>query len=174
MKFKNDLGRSMMEMILYLGLIVVLSASTIKMYSDSVEKTRVIQAEDQVGDIVEIINTYYMGRQFPLTGDLTNTLKTKLGDQINLVDPWGSNLAISANKTGTTGTTLSKPYFGIKFKNLSPATCVSVANIFIKQSATAIGVNKDTGVNSVPSISEIATSCSAKDINTVQGFFLKE
>jgi hypothetical protein len=30
MKFKNDSGRSMLEMILYLGLVVILTASTLK------------------------------------------------------------------------------------------------------------------------------------------------
>lgn len=180
MKFKNDSGRSMLEMILYLGLIVILTASTLKMYSDSVEKTRLIKAEDQIADIVEKVNNYYMGREFPTTGQLETTLKTKLGDDINLISPWGSKVTIYANKTGVTGNPiLSKPYFGVKFANLTEAQCVNIANIFIGQFPVAVGINKDAVVTdaskAIPSVSDMAADCNKEDAtNYVMGWFLKD
>ena len=62
MKFKNDAGRSMMEMILYIGITLVMTAATLRFYGESVEKTRMLQLDTQVSDIVEKVNLYYLGR----------------------------------------------------------------------------------------------------------------
>ena len=179
MKFKNDSGRSMLEMILYLGLVVILTASTLKMYSDSVEKTRFIKAEDQISDIVEKVNNYYMGREFPSTGQIETTLKNKLDNEINLVSPWGSNITIYANKTGTPGHAIfSKAYFGVKFSNLTEAQCVNLANIFIGQSPIAVTINADSvsdASKAIPSVSDIATNCNKTDAkNYIHGWFFKD
>ena len=179
MKFKNDSGRSMLEMILYLGLIVVLTASTLKMYSDSVEKTRFIKAEDQISDIVEKVNNYYMGRQFPTTGQIETTLKNKLGDDINLISPWGSKVTVYANKTGVAGHAIfSKPYFGVRFSNLTEAQCVNLANIFIGQSPIAVTINADSVSNTakaIPSVSDMATNCNKTGAqNYIMGWFFKD
>ena len=146
MKFKNDLGRSMFEMVLYLGLIVVITTSTISMYAESVEKTRNIQADSQIEDIQEKVNLYYLGRPFPSTGQIETVLQTKLGN----------------------------PYFGIKFSNLDKKRCINVSNLFIQKGAVTVEVN-ETKKNTSFTISDAAKSCT-KDgaTNTVQGFFKKD
>lgn len=174
MKFKNDLGRSMFEMVLYLGLIVVITTSTISMYSESVEKTRNIQADSQIEDIQEKVNLYYLGRPFPSTGQIETVLQTKLGNQINLVDPWGSKITVYANKTGAGAGLLADPYFGIKFSNLDKKRCINVSNLFIQKGAVTVEVN-ETKKNTSFTISDAAKSCTRDGAtNAVQGFFKKD
>ncbi len=180
MKFKNDAGRSMMEMILYIGIIIMLGVTTMKTYGDSVEKTRIIEAENQISEIAEKVNNYYMGRPFPITGQIETTLKTKLGNQIKLIDPWGSNITIYANKSGIANhEVLPKPYFGITYKNLDTARCVNIANTFAKQSPAAISINTNSVVSTankaIPDITTIADNCKNTGIgNYVTGWFIKD
>ena len=171
MKFRNDCGRSMIEMILYLGLIVVLTASTLRMYADSVEKTRNIKLETIVDELKEDVNTYYLGR--PLPSDW-NKFITDIGGSAKVVDPWGGKITILTGKE-VADTVYSKANFGFKIsgKAIDTKRCINIGNIFISKGAFAVKVNSDdiSGVNL--EISSIAAACKSDD-NTVEGYFYKD
>lgn len=174
MKFKNDAGRSMMEMILYIGITLVMTASTLRLYGESVEKTRMLQFETQVGDIVEKVNLYYLGRPYPQNaGEINTTIKKNIGEDISLHDPWGTEIVVTAHNTDNTNTGIEKPYMDLKVSNLDTKRCINVANTFITKSVVALQINNNkTDLN----IADIADACSTTSDgkNTVQGFFLKD
>ncbi len=171
MKYKNDAGRSMMEMILYLGLMIVIGTSTITMYMNSVEKTRNIQAESLISDLVEKVNTYYLGRDFPMTGNITSTLKNKMKDQINLIDPWGTKILVHANKNGNganDNSVYAKPYFGLEFSNLDKKRCITIYNLLTQKDAGMVEING----TKVLDLGLAAQSCKPNS-NKVVGLFKK-
>lgn len=145
-KFKNCLGRSMIEMLGYLALVILVTTAAIKLYTESVEKTKLINAQNQVRDIIKSVNMIYIGRDFPVNGDITSKIASK---KINLVDPWGGKITITARNAPTGGTgAFALPYFGIKMK-LSKANCVKLSTALIEDT---IGINPRT--NSTASLSE--------------------
>ena len=173
MKFKNDMGRSMMEMILYLGLIVVLTASTLKMYADSVEKTRIVKLEEQIDDLKEYVNTYFLGRQLPTEW---TTFRNAVGGEEKFADPWGGKVLIATGKIETTpGSAFAKPNFEIKYSgsSMDEKRCITVGNTFIGKGVFAVKVNNKilNGINLT--ISKIAENC-GENTNTIEGIFYKE
>ena len=80
LKYKNDSGRSMMEMLLYLGITVVIGTGIIQTYSEAVQKTNRVKTDSLVSEIIEKVNNYYLGRSFTESKDITEIVKTKMGD----------------------------------------------------------------------------------------------
>lgn len=170
MKFKNDMGRSMIEMLMYLSLIVVIGTTTVNTYMSSVEKTRTVKAESLIRDIVEKVNTWYLGRNFSSSDkDLTTKLKENI-PELKLVDPWGNNIAISVvgedDENKDPANALQK--FGVKFSGLSKSSCITVWNLFSQQGATNVKISD----NSVNNLSTASASCEDSN-NTVEGIFKK-
>ena len=162
MKFKNDIGRSMMEMILYLGLIVVLTASTLKMYADSVEKTRLVEFETTIDEVKENVNNYFLGRQVP--SDWNPFLNEVYKGSI--YNPWGGNITLLK------GEGESKINYGMQLTDLEQAVCIRVANAFIGKEAIAVNIDGTNLTDSNLNIGAVAGAC--KDDATVIGYFKKE
>ena len=174
MKFKNDAGRSMMEMILYIGITLVMTAATLRLYGESVEKTRMLQLDTQVSDIVEKVNLYYLGRSYPQNaGEINSIIKKNMGEEISLVDPWGSEIIVTTRNTDNANTGIEKPHMDLKISNLDTKRCINVANTFIQKSAVALSINNN---KTETNIADVADACSTTSDgkNTVQGFFLKD
>lgn len=165
-KFKESFGRSMVEMILYLGLVIVVTTSAIKLYTESVEKTKLINAQNQIRDIVKSVNMLYIGRDFPTNGDITAKISEK---KINLVDPWGQKITVTAKNGGGSGSFV-RPYFGIKMK-LSKANCIKLSSAIIDDT---IGINPKSSATSSLSyyVDEFAKNC--QDNHDVYFWFKKE
>lgn len=145
-KFKDSLGRSMIEMLLYLTLVIIVSTASIKLYTESVEKTKLMNAQNQVRDIIKSVNMIYIGRDFPVNGDITSKVAAK---KVHLVDPWGEKITITARNAPTGGTgAFALPYFGIKMK-LSKANCIKLSSALIDDT---IGINPTA--NATTSLSE--------------------
>ena len=172
MKFKNDLGRSMMEMILYLGLIVVLTASTLRMYADSVEKTRVIKLEEQITDLKEYVNTYFLGRSLPT--DWTS-FKNAVGGETKFSDPWGGKVVMTTGKI-TPNTIYSKENFEIKYSgpSMDLKRCISVGNTFIEKGVFALKINGKALTDISLTVSQVSENCKDENNNVIEGVFYKE
>ena len=94
-KYKSDYGRSMMEVLLYLGLIVVMVVSSTKMYADYNEKIKRTKALDQLENISEKVSQIYFGRTF---GTEKISLNEKLKqNNVSLIDPWGKNFDVMSD-----------------------------------------------------------------------------
>ncbi len=173
MKFKNDSGRSMMEMILYLGLIVVLTASTLKMYADSVEKTRVVKLNTQIDDMREYVNTYYLGRNLPASD--WSRFKNDIGGETKFADPWGGKLTISTGKIDTE-TIFSKANFAFEYKGsaIDVKRCISIGNTFLEKDVFALVINSAVLSGENLTISKVAENCTKSSDNLVQGYFYKD
>ena len=180
MKFKNDMGKSMFEMVLYLGLIVLLTASTIKMYADSVEKTRIIKLENQIDEIREGVNTYYLGRNLPNTSSNANAyekFKTEIG-KAKFDNPWGGQVSLvtknpTIGENGTATPPFTKPSFGIKYDNNDTKRCINIATSFLSKGVIALQISDTTISGKNLSIGNVATNCTKKDAAVI-GYFFKE
>ena len=88
MKFKkSDLGRSMLEVLLYIALIGAISGTSFKMYADYSHKIKRIETIDTIKNIRDKINAIYFGRK---SGD-TNEVKQKLQqNNVNTKTPIGT------------------------------------------------------------------------------------
>ena len=172
MKFKNDAGRSMMEMILYLGLIVILTASTLKMYADSVEKTRVVKLENQIDDLKEYVNTYYLGR--PLPTDWSN-FRNAVGGETKFLDPWGGKVTVATGTVNPEGGFL-KENFELKYsgKSMDVKRCMTIGNTFLEKDIFALKINGTLLTGTNINIGKVAENCTKDSENTIEGFFYKE
>ena len=174
MKFRNDAGRSMVELLLYLSVIFGLTAGTLKMYSDSVERTRMLQFDTQVMDIVEKVNLYYLGRDFPSNvREVNAVLKKNLGSDINFFDPWGGEIVVTARNSDTSNVGIDKPHMDLQVSNLDTKRCIDVANKFVEKSAVFLLINSQKADLNITDIADICSSKSGDD-NIVQGFFMKD
>lgn len=167
-KFKNELGRSMVEMLLYIGLVIVIGVSTIKLYSESVEKSKRINAQNQIRDLIKDVNMIYIGRNFPTSGDISEKIKKK---GIKLVNPWGDSISIIAKNAPTGGTgSFALPYFGIKMK-LSKARCAYLGSA-LEEDTIGINVKGADISTNAKSFDDILKNC--KDNHDVYFWVKKE
>ena len=173
MKFKNDFGRSMLEMLLYITLMIVLSTAGISMYGDAVDKAKITDLESQIQDLTEIVNTYYLGRSFTNNSDVSTTLKNNAN--ANLKNPWSNAITI---KTFTAVTGLEKPNkqaFVLNFTTTSQKECGNVLVSLIHKGA--VGVKVGSGNLSkvidgnIPNLSCSFGSSEASKV--VAGYFYK-
>ena len=172
MKFKNDAGRSMMEMILYLGLIVVLSAATVKMYADSVEKTRVVKLENQIEDLRDWVNTYSLGRSLPKNEGEWTDFKNVVGGDTKFVNPWGGSVIMTTHPVVSSDPVFKKASFGISYSQLVPEKCIKIANTLWGKGAIGLNISETviTGLDvNLGKITELCTNraVSSDSDNTV-------
>ena len=174
MNLKNDAGRSLMELLLYLGITFGLTAGVLKMYSESVDKTNMLKLDTQISDIVEKVNLYYLGRDYPNNvHDLNSVMKKNLGSEINFYDPWGGEIIVTARNSDTLGVGIDKAHMDLQVSNLDQKKCIDVANKFTEKGAVYLLINSQKAEFNVSDIADLCSSKSSDD-NVVQGFFLKE
>lgn len=167
LKYKNDSGRSMMEMLLYLGITVVIGTGIIQTYSEAVQKTNRVKTDSLVSEIIEKVNNYYLGRSFTESKDITEIVKTKMGD-ISLKSPWnGQEVKVGIEKgIKPTGNNTPIPdKIKITFNGLNERDCNVVFNVLEQKKSTAININDHK--------SNISTE-SCKEVNKVEGIFKKD
>ena len=167
LKYKNDSGRSMMEMLLYLGITIVIGTGIIQTYSETVQKTNRVKTDSLISDIVEKVNNYYLGRNFTQEQDITETVKTKMGN-ISLRNPWNNQEVQVGIKPGIKPTGNNTPVpdtIKIMFKNLNSKDCNIVFNVLEQKQAMSININ-GTKVNS--------STENCKETNKVEGIFKKD
>lgn len=93
--YKSDLGRSMMEVLLYLSLIIVMTIASTKMYNDYNEKIKRTKASDQLETISSKVSQIYYGRTF---GNQPTSLNSKLAENnVALIDPWGKKIEVTSD-----------------------------------------------------------------------------
>ena len=167
LKYKNDSGRSMMEMLLYLGITIVIGTGIIQTYSEAVQKTNRVKTDTLISDVIEKVNNYYLGRNFKANENITETVKTKMGN-ISLKSPWNGQevqVGIQAGTKPTGNNTPTPDIIKIMFKSLSKKDCNIVFNVMEQKQATSIEIN-GTKTNT--------STGNCKDINKVEGFFKKD
>lgn len=167
LKYKNDSGRSMMEMLLYLGITIVIGTGIIQTYSEAVQKTNRVKTDTLVDEIVEKVNNYYLGRSFTEDKDITDTVKTKMGN-ISLKSPWnGQEVKVNIEKgVKPTGNNTPIPdKIKIVFNGLNKKDCNVVFNVLEQKKSIAININGQ--------LSNISTE-SCKEVNKVEGIFKKD
>lgn len=163
-KYKNILGASMIEMLMYLGLVVVISAGSLKLYGEAVEKTKRIKAENQIRDIAEAVHLIYMGREF-----MNKTLTSRDLKDTNLVSPWNDTIQVSTFSGGQEGK-FKRPYFRIQV-NLTKENCIFLGTT-LENVASGINPNNTSTTDLVEGVDELMLSC--KDKGDVSFFFIKE
>ena len=167
LKYKNDSGRSMMEMLLYLGITVVIGTGIIQTYSEAVQKTNRVKTDNLISDVIEKVNNYYLGRNFTAEKDITETVKTKMGN-ISLKSPWNGQEVKVGIKPGIKANGNNTPVpdtIKITFNNLAKKDCNIVFNILEQKQAMFININSKKTKTSTGE---------CKDKNKVEGIFKKE
>ena len=134
MKYTNESGRSMVEMLGVLAIIGVLSVGGIAGYSKAMNKYKINKTTDQVSMLVANIRTLFSSQ-----GDyegLTNSQAKKFGVVPNdmyddesdddITNAFGGNVTIIASKARN-GDADSNEAFIIEYAGLSSEACVTIA-----------------------------------------------
>lgn len=146
-KYKSDFGRSMIEVLLYLSLIIVMIVASTKMYNDYNQKIKRTTAEDRLDIISTKVSQIFYGRTF---GNEGTSLNDKLTDNgVSLIDPWGKKIDVITDT----------------------ATMYHISMSLNKQNCVYLVMNADTKVRE-PVINNIKDSVNGplndcKDSNTV-------
>ena len=132
MKYTNESGRSMVEMLGVLAIIGVLSVGGIAGYSKAMNKFKINKTTDQVSMLVANIRTLFsaQGDYDGLTnkdakqfGIVPNDMYTSASDN-TITNAFGGNVSIGAAKLNATNLTKA---FIIEYTGLSQEACVTIA-----------------------------------------------
>lgn len=136
MKYTNESGRSMVEMLGVLAIIGVLSVGGIAGYSKAMNKFKINKTTDQVSMLVANIRTLFSAQ-----GDY-NGLDNKAAKQFGIVpndmydsasdntinNAFGGNVSIGpSGLVVTTGANIDTKAFIIEYTGLSQEACVTIA-----------------------------------------------
>ena len=171
LKYKNDSGRSMMEMLLYLGITVVIGTGIIQTYSEAIQKTNRVKTDNLVSEIIEKVNNYYLGRNFAAKQDDINDIIKKNMGNISLKSPWNGNEVQVGIKPGVKadGNNIPLPdTIKITFNGLSQRDCNIVFNILEQKQAMSINIGSNNKVKNS------TTYCNKEGKNKVEGVFKKD
>ncbi len=131
MKYTNESGRSMVEMLGVLAIIGVLSVGGIAGYSKAMNKFKINKTTDQVSMLVANIRTIY-STQGNYSG-LNNTTAINFGvvpnDMIkngSLVNAFGGDVTITSAAARSTAPTEPEAFI-IEYAGLSQEACVTIA-----------------------------------------------
>ncbi|MDR1009423.1 MAG: hypothetical protein LBL52_04195 [Rickettsiales bacterium] len=187
---KDIRGASMVELLLYIGIIITVTLAGVKFQSQAIEKTRQAELQMTLSDAEKKINELYLGRPW---GTMTEGERAKylLERGVSLTSPWKSgmqdygtgangrkllgNMTVSTSDGISSNSAIRMPHFAVHVKNLPRPSCIWVAT---SQSSVAacVSVNNAVAVSETDCIREIGTATSRcdRDNNEVIVFFRKE
>jgi hypothetical protein len=98
----------MMEVMLYMGIVGLMSVGSFAAYNQYNAKIKRTKALDQLDDIVEKAGILFYGRT-PTSADLASKLAA---NKLSLTDPWGNAVTVAVGDC-----------IGVTFKGLGEADC---------------------------------------------------
>ena len=131
MKYVNENGRSMVEMLGVLAIIGVLSVGGIAGYSKAMNKFKINKTTDQVSMLVANIRTIYstQGNYDGLTNDTAVSFGVVPNDMIDgsaLKNAFGGTVYIKAAAARSTAASAPEAFI-IEYQGLSQEACVTIA-----------------------------------------------
>ena len=171
MKYTNENGRSMVEMLGVLAIIGVLSVGGIAGYSKAMNKFKINKTTDQVSMLIANLRTMFSAQgnykgldnaqavNFGIVpDDMYDTCTTA---SCNLKNPFGGSVVISSSdlKAGTgENATHDQGAFRITYDNLSKEACVTLAT-------GDWGSGQSSGLIAIIAAKDAATATTAADGN---------
>ncbi|MDR2099041.1 MAG: hypothetical protein LBO78_03380 [Rickettsiales bacterium] len=172
-KQKNAAGASMLEMLMYLGLVMVISVGAMRMYGESVEKTRRIDLSGRLEDIKKAVRLAYIGRDWDL-GKTEDARAIYLeGKGVKLSTPWGGKIRVGvANASGI----YKRPIFVVKVYDLSQASCMWLASSTTDAACVvANGTSYAAAANCITDPAKASSACNKEgEANEVDMVYYKE
>ena len=173
MKYTNESGRSMVEMLGVLAIIGVLSVGGIAGYSKAMNKYKINKTTDQVSMLVANIRTLFSSQ-----GDyanLTNTNAIKFGvvpndmyktgtgaDGKTITNAFGGNVTIKYS-AARKGDAAGNEAFIIEYAGLSSEACVTVATGDWGSGQASGLIGMAAGVNTIATVEDLGTLGTAID-----------
>jgi hypothetical protein len=162
-KSKDAAGASMMEMVLYIGIMTVVGAGVFRLYAEANEKAKRVEIQNQIPGIIKTANLLRMGRIIKTSCDSSDytCLKAEKDNAyleskgVKFTHPWSQAAeAITATwKVAQTGAAdpIKSPYMEIKVQYLPKASCIWLVSAM---SGTGLCTNGGNGNNgATPTIS---------------------
>lgn len=121
---KTESGRSIIEILGVLGIMMVLMAGTLRIYDYADQKSKLFKFEQQINDIAEDVKTLFIGRNWDGFARLStaNSSQAYLMDkEINLRDPFGNDIMVLRTKSSKIGK------FYIKVSKVNLKACLVLA-----------------------------------------------
>jgi hypothetical protein len=154
----------MLEVLLYVGLVGVMSVGTLSMYGEYNTKIKRTKALDQLESVAESSKTIFYGRTAGMTAEALNQ---KLADhKVTLKDPWGNTIGVSLTEDGKC--------VEVAFVKLSKGDCLGMAMVGrsnCEDGSWRTSVN-EAGQAANPS-AEYAGTCTDGSNNSVKFFYTK-
>ena len=138
MKYTNESGRSMVEMLGVLAIIGVLSVGGIAGYSKAMNKYKINKTTDQVSMLVANLRTIFSSQgnyaglnngsaiRFGVVPNDMYTTAATYASNVDIKNAFGGNVVIKAAKARA-GDTAKNEAFVIEYNGLSQEACVTVA-----------------------------------------------
>ncbi|MDR2098792.1 MAG: hypothetical protein LBO78_02080 [Rickettsiales bacterium] len=168
MENRKDSGRSMMEVLLYIGLVGVMTVGTLRMYGEYNTKIKRTKAIEQLDDIATAGRAIFYGRQSMPTPEMLAKLPEKLaGQNISLKDPWDNAISVSADEK----------CLEVALGSLSQGDCIGLAMTAKSGCEDATG-RRRTSVNGAGQAlspdSEYVGQCIEGKTNTVKFYYNRQ
>ena len=128
---KREGGRSMVEVLMVISLIMVMSTVVFRHFADAGEKRKEMEFAAQVENIVKEINVRFAGRNFPTGADWGAAVTVMLRDNTQfLTTPWGGGTPSSGtcsnpkcNIVPSTGMEGDRQYLILSIHGLTLGKC---------------------------------------------------
>jgi hypothetical protein len=152
-KYKDATGASMMEMVLYVGIMAVVAAGVFKLYAEASEKAKRVEIQNQIPDIIKKVNVLYAGRAIGSAG-LENNKNANTDDyltkkNIKLTHPWSAAsdaITVTWVTGNTAATTITgRPHMKIAINNLPKASCIWLVSAMTDTGVCTTAGTTDSG-----------------------------
>jgi hypothetical protein len=148
----------MVELLLYIGIIIVITMAGVQFQSQAMEKARQVELQTVISEAEKRINDLYLGRPWETMTDAERAVYL-LERGVNLTSPWKSGMqdfGLSASGRRMTGNIIVKtsdgissnealrmPHFSLLLNDLPRTSCIWIAVQQIGNSA-CVSVNSES------------------------------
>jgi len=187
---RNVSGVSMVELILYIGIVITVTLAGINFQNQAIEKTRQAELQITLADIERKVNELYLGRPWGSMVDSERALYL-LERGVGLTSPWKTgmqdygtaangrrlvgNMIVRTSDGVSSNSAIKMPHFSVHVRGLPKPSCVLAANNQLS-AAACVSINNDVAVaetDCAKTVSEISNRCDRQE-NEVIVFFRKE
>lgn len=175
-KSKDAAGISMMEMILYIGIMTVVGAGVFRLYAEANEKAKRVEIQNQIPSVIKQTNILYAGRHINkcntdedkpciVVDKNLNDSNYLSGKGVKLTHPWSSAAdAITVTAKAANGV-ITRPFMEIQVKYLSKASCVWLVSAMVGTGLCTTGtkVTAAPATDCNPDPKSAVTQCNKTD-----------
>jgi hypothetical protein len=163
----------MIEMLMYLGLVMVISVGAFRLYGESVEKTRRIDLMSRMEDIKKAVKLTYIGRDWDAVTEDARAANLE-GKGVKMSTPWGGKILVGVSPIAGQ---YARPIFIVKVHDLTSSACTWLVSQLGGDAAcvTANGTSYLAEANCIKDPADAVAKCNKTDnANEVDAVYYKD